>query len=126
MKRTALRRRTRLTSTAWLRRRTPLRITGRASRRRAERDGLTDAEWAAAVKSRDRYICQARIPDVCHYIARRPHRVEAHHLKPRSVGGRNTLDNGLTVCAPNGCHDWIGNHPAEARDRKLLRHSWDD
>jgi len=52
----------------------------------------------------------------------------AHHITPRSAGGRDTLDNALAVghAHHNG---WIHNHPREARALGFLRYgveTWGD
>jgi len=36
---------------------------------------------------------------------RRAASLTAHHIRPRSEGGRNTLGNLIALCAP--CHDWV-------------------
>jgi predicted restriction endonuclease len=115
-------RRTWLRTKARLVSRTALRRTGRASARRKARDGLSDAEWTLAVMERDGYRCQAAIVGVCcryHLTDDIGAVLQAHHIKPRSKGGRNTLDNGLTCCAR--CHHDIHHvDPKRARAEGLL------
>ena len=38
-----------------------------------------------------------------------------HHLKPRSKGGKTTMENGAVVC--RGCHDYIEQTTQENRER---------
>jgi ribosomal protein S27AE len=57
------------------------------------------AKWARIserVFKRDRYECQR---------CGRESSLTVHHLKPRAEGGREVLNNLLTLCSP--CHDWV-------------------
>lgn len=48
-------------------------------------------EWALAVKDRDGWKCQepgCGSTDGLH----------AHHIKPQALGGKNVLENGVTLC----------------------------
>jgi 5-methylcytosine-specific restriction endonuclease McrA len=55
---------------------------------------LTRDEWSEAVKKRDKNICQiCRADNLV---------VKSHHILPVKKGGKNIIDNGLTVCQP--CH----------------------
>ena len=42
---------------------------------------------------------------------------------PRSAGGLNTLDNGLTTCVP--CHRHIHANPSWSYEMGLLVHWWE-
>ena len=57
---------------------------------------LTTHEWADMVKARDNYTCKK-----CGYVGDKT-LVLAHHIKPRKQGGKNLLENGMTLCKP--CH----------------------
>lgn len=106
MKRTPLKR-----GVSRLVRRTPLRQIGK--RGRAHQDEMR--ELRPQVFTRDRYECRARFSDRCNGRAE-----HAHHLLPRSAGGRDMLSNLLSVC--RACHHEIHHvRPADARDRGLLR-----
>jgi hypothetical protein len=50
-------------------------------------------EWMSAVLSRDRFCCV----DCCSLLE-----IQAHHIVPKSQGGRDTLANGKTLCLD--CH----------------------
>lgn len=52
------------------------------------------AAWAQLVKERDGWTCQQ-----CGSMEN----LHAHHIKPRALGGKNTLANGKTLCA--SCHN---------------------
>lgn len=51
--------------------------------------------------------CEARAPGCTHGA------VHTHHIRRRSQGGADELDNLLAVCA--SCHDWIHRNPEHAR-----------
>ena len=54
---------------------------------------MKDAEWANAIKERDGWCCtECGSTEGLH----------AHHIKPVILGGKNTLDNGRTLCT--ACH----------------------
>lgn len=69
----------------------------------------TRGQWRAAVLSRALWACQ--VEDLGHECTGRA--TVAHHVKLRSHGGLDTLDNGL-ACCDNG-HRAIHDHPAAAR-----------
>ena len=52
--------------------------------------------WTKLVKERDGYICQdcRKKGDSL--------TLHAHHIKPSALGGKNVLENGITLCDP--CH----------------------
>jgi 5-methylcytosine-specific restriction endonuclease McrA len=51
----------------------------------------------AAVVARDKYTCK-----LCGHHTRKPN---VDHIKPRSMGGADTMDNLRTLCA--GCHSRV-------------------
>ncbi len=55
--------------------------------------------WATKVKQRDNWTCQE-----CGVTADKVGKngLHAHHIKPKCQGGKNTLENGITVCL--SCH----------------------
>lgn len=53
-------------------------------------------DWAIKVKERDGYTCQK-----CGKKGS-SRSLHAHHIKPNALGGKNTLENGITLCNP--CH----------------------
>lgn len=62
-------------------------------------------------------ICEARLPEVCSWLA-----VDIHHIKARSRGGSNNPGNLLVVCRE--CHEAIeSKRPGTAGFRT---HSWQD
>ncbi|MBM3261888.1 MAG: HNH endonuclease [candidate division Zixibacteria bacterium] len=77
-------------------------------------------EWARRVKERDGNRCQF---EGCGETER----LEAHHLLPRSLGGENTLENGITVCREHHRREYLRAHlhsQVEARtDRLFARRS---
>jgi 5-methylcytosine-specific restriction endonuclease McrA len=50
-------------------------------------------DWRQKILWRDKYKCQHCKSEV---------NLQAHHIKPRSQGGPNTIKNGITLC--EGCH----------------------
>lgn len=88
----ALKRRTRLAPGKRLRR-----VGARAER---EREALLAFQDAV----------MARAHGACERCMRRKG-VHAHHLLPRSRGGKHTLENGAALCAR--CHGAIHDHTAE-------------
>lgn len=60
--------------------------------RKGHRSGYSRSTWARRVKERDVHRC--RVPGCT-----TPHdRLQAHHIKPLSLGGSDALENGLTLC----------------------------
>lgn len=60
---------------------------------------MNQKAWAEAVKERDGWTCQrcgVSPPEIEGRF------IHAHHIKPRIIGGKNTLENGKTLC--NSCH----------------------
>jgi 5-methylcytosine-specific restriction endonuclease McrA len=64
---------------------------------------LTLKVWARLVKERDGHRCQF---EGC--VATEG--LEAHHILPRSMGGRNTLDNGITLCREHHRREYLRTH----------------
>ena len=85
-------------------------------KRQSEKGKLKIQEFLSAEREclkRAKYICQARIPDVCMVKA-----VTAHHLKLRSQGGGNEQENLMAVC--RDCHMFLHNNPAAATELGLM------
>lgn len=63
--------------------------------------------------------CEARIEGICGFWS-----WDVHERLRRSQGG-DILDGSdqLAVCRP--CHNWIGEHPAEAKRRGFARSRWE-
>lgn len=62
------------------------------------------------VFSRDRYCCKwCRVPGG---------RLDPHHILPRGRGGKDELDN--LVSLHRLCHSFIHEHPIEAKQRGFL------
>lgn len=84
--------------------------------RQSAKGKLRETEFIAAEREclkRAKHICQARVPDVCMVRA-----VTAHHLKLRSQGGGNELENLCAVC--RDCHLFLHHNPAWAADNGLI------
>ncbi len=94
-------------------------LTAKREERRERR-----AEWAVAVKARDR-MCQARWPVLFYTPAPRCAVVttDAHHVLPKSAGGTDEMWNGLGLCNP--CHMWVHDHREAAQALGLLAHVGD-
>jgi len=43
----------------------------------------------------------------CAYCGQRDHHLEVHHIKPKSLGGQDTINNSIGLCGPsvNDCHE---------------------
>jgi len=65
---------------------------------------------------RDHPICEAVIPhtDICSMRS-----VDVHHKAGRI--GKNFLDTSTWMAACRDCHDWIHQHPGQARALGLLK-----
>jgi 5-methylcytosine-specific restriction endonuclease McrA len=48
-------------------------------------------------------------------------RIDPHHVLPRSRGGKDTLDDLISLCRAH--HEWVHDHPAESYELGLLRRS---
>lgn len=79
------------------------------------RDHIAYMRMRREVESRADGRCEARVEGVC--LGRGD---AAHHIKPRSAGGKDDTGNLLWVCN-GGCHAWIHAHPAEAKARGFLQ-----
>lgn len=55
--------------------------------------------WANAVKQRDNFTCQYSVGDI---YRKHDGPIEAHHILPKSYGGKNVISNGITLC--KNCH----------------------
>lgn len=51
-------------------------------------------------------------------------RIDPHHIKRRSQGGLDTLDNLVSLCRAH--HDWVHQHISEAIELGFLKHGWED
>ena len=58
------------------------------------------------VLQRDKKTCQHCFNVIFDHFSKIPRRIEAHHIIPRKEGGKNTLENGISLC--NFCHLYIG------------------
>jgi predicted restriction endonuclease len=62
-------------------------------------------KWRKQVLTRDHNkckVCDNKLEDV---YRKRKKSNEAHHIVPRHHGGKNTLNNGVTLC--HFCHDYF-------------------
>ena len=50
-------------------------------------------------------------------------RIDPHHIKRRSQGGLDTLDNLISLC--RGHHSWVHEHPEESYELGFLKHGWE-
>jgi hypothetical protein len=75
------------------------------------------------VRQRSGGDCELRIAGVCEGRA-----TNLQHRKNRSQGGQWTPSNGLDVCGTGtrGCHGFIHQHPAMAREKGWTVPSWAD
>lgn len=85
--------------------RTPLKRTGK--KQTADTSEMRKAR--ASLQARSNGVCEQ-----CD-AARA---TEAHHIKRKSQGGTNTLDNLVHLCGP--CHWWVHANPAESANLGLL------
>ena len=63
------------------------------------------AKWRQKVLARDKKQCQICTNSIKDVHRGRKIRNEAHHVIPRYHGGKNTLNNGITLCT--FCHDYF-------------------
>jgi len=62
---------------------------------------------------------------VCQWPECRRDSFDVHEPKTRARGGSILdPDNAVALCRQH--HDWVHDHPLEAEQRGLLRHSWED
>ena len=80
-------------------------------------------KWRGKVLERDSAKCQNCLNTIHDSLNERRPRLEAHHIIPRSEGGRNTLANGIALCS--FCHYYIGqaylNHGLDFRQLEAIR-----
>lgn len=50
-------------------------------------------------------------------------RIDPHHIKMRSQGGLDTLDNLISLCRAH--HSWVHEHPEESYELGFLKHGWE-
>jgi hypothetical protein len=62
--------------------------------------------WRKKILLRDRFSCKNCKNEIYDFYRRRGKRLEAHHIIPRMHGGKNTTNNGVTLC--NFCHNYVG------------------
>lgn len=62
-------------------------------------------KWRKMIIKRDNNRCQNCYGLVEDRLRNRKFSNEAHHIIPRSHGGRNTLNNGITLC--RFCHNYF-------------------
>ncbi len=70
--------------------------------------------WSRLVKERDGNRCQFEGCDVREGL-------EAHHLLPQSVGGQNTLENGVTLCREHHRRMYLRAHLHSQVEAKTTR-----
>ena len=63
------------------------------------------AKWRKEVLAKDNNKCQNCFNAIRDIYRNRKISNESHHLIPRHHGGKNTLNNGITLCA--FCHDYF-------------------
>ena len=84
--------------------------------RRATKEGPALRAFIDTVRKRCRAANDWYICEVCSGLTRV---IEAHHVRPRSLGGEHDGrhpargGNGLGCCS--GCHNWIGSHIEQAK-----------
>lgn len=77
---------------------------------------LNRFSWAQQVKERDGYAC---------ILCGSDKSPNAHHIKPACEGGRNSLENGQTLC--RNCHAKVHAQPPRGpHGRKCIRIEYDD
>lgn len=114
MKRTPLNRYTSLQRSSKELRRTRIRAVSDKRRADTPTDDVLDA-----VRRRSGGKCE---------ICRTATATQFHHRKPRSAGGKHTVENLLHVCGfgnTSGCHGRAHSDP-DRYTRGWLLHSWDD
>ena len=50
-------------------------------------------------------------------------RIDPHHVKRRSQGGQDTVENLISLCRAH--HDWVHAHPDESYQLGFLKHGWE-
>lgn len=84
-----------------------------SDKRLAERPAYLAAREVAMERAGER--CE-----VVRFDVRCGHRaVHAHHVLPRSSGGKDVPENLLACC--EGCHQWVHAHPAESEPLGYLK-----
>jgi 5-methylcytosine-specific restriction endonuclease McrA len=86
------------------------------------KDTTPNPDWATARLERlavDGYACQAHRYGLTTDCTDKWLGLQVHHILPRGRGGRNTLDNLVTLCA--GHHTWIESNRAAAKDLGLIQ-----
>ena len=71
------------------------------------------AKWRKEILGRDKNKCQNCFNAIKDDYRNRKAQNEAHHIIPRHHGGKNTFNNGITLCT--FCHDYF--------DLMYFRHS---
>jgi 5-methylcytosine-specific restriction endonuclease McrA len=76
-----------------------------------------------ALMERADYRCELQIPGVCLGTP-----LTRHHRKPRSLGGKNTMENVLILdgSGTTGCHGHVEANRTLSHLRGWLVYSWDD
>ena len=75
-------------------------------RKLLEGEELSEHTWKKTILKRDNLLCQICKNSLQDKTRRIPWRLEVHHIVARMHGGKNTLDNGITLCT--FCHEFIG------------------
>jgi predicted restriction endonuclease len=68
-------------------------------------DSYRTASWRRKIIERDSNTCKNCRNNVRDLFRKRISSNEAHHIIPRAYGGKNTLNNGITLCV--FCHDYF-------------------
>ena len=68
-------------------------------------ESVTLYSWRKNVLERDKNKCQCCDGEVKDKFRNRRYSLEVHHVIPRKHGGRNTLNNGVTLC--RFCHNYF-------------------
>lgn len=109
----------------------PMKRTELARARKPIRSVSAKRKATFRARAECRKVVLARCGEVCEACPKigpdGPQRVavQVHEIVPRSAGGSITdPTNCLGVC--ERCHQWIHEHPVEARQLGLLRTSWEE
>lgn len=102
-----------------MRRGKPLKRTGSLVRKTQlkGKSKPTSKEIYKQALARDLGCCGTQLPGKC------GGRIDPHHIKMRSQGGEDTLDNLVCLCRVH--HSWVHEHPDESYRLGYLKHGWE-